>query len=163
MRRLLVSLTLAAIALLALPALASAQNDVARGSGFTLFSFPQQFSFNAQSNFNGSEPSGSVSFTDTNTDPNQTFKGRVTCLSVVGNVATMSGPITDVQGFPVFGVVNSFVLTATDTGKFGVTPDLVRYFTTSAPPAPAPTCVTFTGFVGQPIQSGEIVIKDSNS
>lgn len=163
MRRVLAGVALALAALLAFPALASAQNDVARGSGFTFFSFPRQFNFNAQSNFNGTQPSGSVSFTDTNTDPNQTYKGRVTCLSVVGNVATMSGEITDVQGFPVFGAPTVFVLTATDSGKFAVTPDLVRYFVTSGTPPPPPTCVTFTPFVGSPIESGEIVIKDSNS
>ena len=161
MRKLLI---VAGLALFAFPAVASAQNDVARGSGFTFGSFPSEFSFNAQSNFNGTEASGSVSFTNTNTDPNQTYKGRVTCLQVIGNQATMSGDITDIQGFPVFTGPTAFVLRATDTGKFGTAPDMVDYFLLfGAPPPPAPSCLAGFTLFPFPIQSGEIVIKDSNT
>ena len=160
MRKLLI---VAGLALFAFPAVASAGNDVARGNGLTFGSFPPEFSFNAQSNFNGTGASGNVSFTNTNTDPNQTFKGRVTCLQVIGNQASMSGDITDVQGFPPGFTATAFVLRATDSGKFGTTPDMVEYFFLSTPPPPAPGCLgTFTLFPF-PIQSGEIVIKDSNS
>src|SRR5215218_7032347 len=50
--------------------------------------------FNAKSSFNGTAPSGSARFTFRNEDPNQVFRGEVTCLNVQGGYATLSGPIT---------------------------------------------------------------------
>lgn len=163
MKRLSLVLALAATVLLAVPAFASAQNDVARGSGVFSFSSFNHFSFNAQSNFNGTGASGSASFTNPNTDPNQTIKGRVTCLSVVGNEATISGDVTDVQGFTFETTIRSFVIRATDSGKFGVTPDLVNYVFLSTPAPPEPSCAASFTFTPFPIFSGEIVIKDANS
>ena len=163
MKRLLAVLAVATAGLLSLPALASAGNDVARGNGVSPF-FPSDFSFNAQSNFNGTQPSGSVTFTDPDRDPNLTFKGRVTCLNVVLNDATISGEITDVSGGDAgfFSTTRSFVIHAVDSGKFATGPDLVSYVTSSALPPPPPSCAAFV-LTPFPIFSGEITVKDANS
>jgi hypothetical protein len=163
MKRLIVVVALATTVLLAVPAFAAAQNDVARGSGVFSFRSFSQFSFNAQSNFNGTGASGSASFTNPNADPNQVIKGRVTCLSVIGNEATISGDVTDVQGFTFETTIRSFIIRAEDSGKFAVTPDLVNYTFLSTPAAPEPSCLSGFTFTPFPIFSGEIVIKDANS
>jgi hypothetical protein len=163
MKRLIVVVALATTVLLAVPAFAAAQNDVARGSGVFSFSSFSQFSFNAQSNFNGTGASGSASFTNPNADPNQVIKGRVTCLSVIGNEATISGDVTDVQGFTFETTIRSFIIRAEDSGKFSVTPDGVNYTFSTAPPPPEPSCLGAFAFTPFPIFSGEIVIKDANS
>ena len=81
MHRRVMAIAVAAASLLAAPAVAGAQNDVARGNGTASFTSFSQFSFNAQSNFNGTGASGNATFTNPNADPNQVIKGRVTCLS----------------------------------------------------------------------------------
>jgi hypothetical protein len=163
MKRWLAGATLGVAGLLAFPVLASAGNDVARGNGTSL-SFPREFNFNAQSNFNGSGASGSVSFTNPDSDPDTTFKGRVTCLQVIGNTAQMSGDIIDISGGQAqfFSTTRSFILRAIDSGRFATTPDQVGYFVSSALPPPPPTCVVFSPFTS-PIFDGEIVIKDATS
>ena len=164
MKKVLAGLVLTAAGLLTLPAMAGAGNDVARGSGVATSSFPEQFSFNAQSNFNGSGASGNVTFTDTDFDPNLTIRGRVTCLQVIGDTAQMSGDITDISGSGAqfFTTARSFILRAVDSGKFASAADQVGYVISSALPPPPPTCIVFAPFIS-PIFSGEIVIKDSNS
>src|SRR5687767_13421063 len=163
MKRLAAALALATSVLLAVPAFAAAQNGGARGNGVSQCSSFSKFSFNAQSNFNGTGSSGSASFTNPSSDPNQVIKGRVTCLSVIGNEATISGDVTDVQGFTFNTTIRSFVIRAEDSGKFGVTPDAVNYTFLSTPPPPEPTCAAAFTITPFPIFSGEIVIKDANS
>ena len=162
MHRRVMALAVVAASLLAAPAVAGAQNDVAKGNGTASFSSFSQFSFNAQSNFNGTGASGNATFTNPNADPNQVIKGRVTCLSVIGNQANISGEVIDVQGFTFPTTIQSFTITALDSGKFGTTPDAVSYTFSSAPPPPPPTCTAFT-FTPIPIFDGEITIKDANS
>jgi hypothetical protein len=162
MKRSLLCAALAALTLLALPALAAAGNDVAKGNGFFQFSSFSQFSFNAQSNFNGTDATGSATFTNPNADPNQSIKGRVTCLFVAGNVATIAGEVTSVQG-NLFTTIRSFYITAEDSGKFGTAPDAVNYFFSVNPPPSDVACTAPFTITPFPIAQGDIVVKDANS
>src|SRR5215208_2072029 len=105
--------------------------------------------FNAKSSFNGASPSGSARFTFRNEDPDQVFRGEVTCLNVQGDTATLSGPITDARGGSTLTVERrgtyeprSFVITAVDNGDapddigYVLSPDLATdqtCYTQSAP------------------------------
>ena len=91
------------------------------------------------------------------------IKGRVTCLSVLGNEATISGDVTDVQGFTSETTIRSFLIRASDAGKFSPTADAVTYTFSSNPPGPEPSCIAGFTITPFPIFSGEIVVKDANS
>src|SRR5215213_6620330 len=103
--------------------------------------------FNAKSSFNGTSPSGSARFTFRNEDPNQVFRGEVTCLNVQGGYATLSGPITDARGGSTLTVggqtyePRSFVITAVDSGRGSPNPDYIGY-KLSADVATDQTCYT---------------------
>jgi hypothetical protein len=163
MKRFFALAAVALVGVLALPAIASAGNDVARGNGTSAnFDFFEEFAFNAQSNFNGSEPSGHAVFVEPDQDPDQKIVGRVTCLSVIGNQATISGDVTDVTPgtFPGFAI-RSFIIRAVDNTEVGL-PDQIDYFFSSGLPPPPPSCGAFT-FFPSPIVDGQIVVKDATS
>ena len=132
---------------------------------------PQQFvstadvDFSAKSSFNGTNPTGSVRFTFRNENPDQVFTGDVTCLSVQGGLARLSGPITDARGGSTLtagGRVfepRSFVITAFDSGKGDPNPDSLGFVLSSAP-ATDVTCTTQDAPT-VPVREGEVVVRDA--
>src|SRR5215203_6010181 len=118
--------------------------------------------FNARSSFNGASPSGSARFTFRNEDPDQVFRGEVTCLNVQGNTATLSGPITDARGGSTITVggqtyePRSFVITAFDGGD---NPDAIGY-TLSPNVATDQTCYT-QSIQQDVVRDGEVVVQDA--
>ena len=90
----------------------------------------------------------------------ETLSGPVTCLRVAGNMAVVGGAITDINPPSAsLAVYRSYVIFASDSGKFGAGPDTLFYqFSTSLPP-PDGACPV--PLVGPPISSGEIVIQDT--
>ena len=122
--------------------------------------------FNAKSSFNGTSPSGSARFTFRNEDPDQVFRGEVTCLNVQGNTATLSGPITDARGGSTLTVdgqpsyePRSFVITAVDNGKFSTQPDYIGYVL-SPDLATDQTCYTQSAPLNV-VRDGEVVVQDA--
>jgi len=122
--------------------------------------------FNARSSFNGASPSGSARFTFRNEDPDQVFRGEVTCLNVQGNTATLSGPITDARGGSTLTVdgqpsyePRSFVITAVDNGKFSTQPDYIGYVL-SPDLATDQTCYTQSAPLNV-VRDGEVVVQDA--
>jgi hypothetical protein len=136
-------------------------SDVAKGHGTTFFG--DAFAFSATANFNDTGARGSVRLDTAIGAQAVTFYGDVTCLRVLGNTASIAGTVTNISPpVAVFGNTKSFVVQATDGGKFGSAPDTVYYqfFSTPAPPdgvcpAPAPLNI--------PISTGDIVIVDAIS
>src|SRR5215218_6709121 len=122
-----------------------------------------ELDFNAKSSFNGTAPSGSARFTFRDQDPNQVFRGEVTCLNVQGNTATLSGPITDARGGSTLTVggqtyePRSFVITAFDGGRDN--PDYIGYVL-SADVATAQTCYTQNALTNA-VRDGEVVVDDA--
>jgi hypothetical protein len=122
--------------------------------------------FNAKSSFNGTDPTGSARFIFSDQDPNQVFKGDVTCLNVQGGFATLSGPITEARGGSTLTVEGrgtyeplSFKITAFDTGKSDPNPDLIA-FELSPQPATADSCNTPLSPL-DPVRDGEVVVEDA--
>jgi hypothetical protein len=136
-------------------------NDVAKGHGTTTFG--DSFAFSATANFNDTGAHGSVRLDTALGAQEVTFYGDVTCLRVVGNTASIAGNVTNISPpIAFYGNIKSFVVQATDGGKFGSVADTVYYglLTTPAPPdgacpAPSPANV--------PISTGDIVIGDAIS
>lgn len=160
------ALTFACACLLAFPALAHAapQQDSVKGHG-TNFS-GQGFAFSATSTATGFDAQGSVRLDFGTVQGTVTISGDVTCLDVVGGTAaspataTIWGRITRVQPpsnnlaqFP------TFVVSATDSGKFGSGFDTEIHGVSSAPPPPDGACPS--SFTGSPISSGDIVIENA--
>src|SRR5215203_3220296 len=118
--------------------------------------------FNARSSFNGTDPTGSARFTFRNEDPDQVFRGEVTCLNVQGDFATLSGPITDARGGSTITVggqtyePRSFVITAFDGGD---NPDFIGYVLTPDL-ATDQTCYTQNAQLDL-VRDGEVVIDDA--
>jgi len=118
--------------------------------------------FSATSTATGFNASGSVRITVQNADPNQVYTGQVTCLRVVGATATtpatafIGGVITTA---PPGSFASSFVITASDSGKFANAPDTFNGFVTSSPPPPDGGCPT-SGF-GSPVADGEVIINNA--
>jgi hypothetical protein len=156
MRTLLAALALSLGAVvLAAPAGAAADADKVRGH---VDQGTQIVDFSATSNFNGTEPRGTVKFTQPNSDPNTVFTGTVTCLSVVGNTFQATGPITAVRNnqFPGFTPM-SFVIQGSDGGKFGTAPDTFSGSVSFFNPPPL-TCAA--NAAGSPVVNGDIVVED---
>jgi hypothetical protein len=159
----------------------SATGHVTGATGLTLippppgcppqFCPPQQSSvtadvdFSAKSSFNGTNPTGSAKFTFRNEDPDKVFTGEVTCLTVQGGFANLSGPITESRGGSTLtagGQVfepRSFVISANDSGKFSTQPDFLG-FVLSSQPATDVSCTTQFG-PSDVVREGEVVVKDS--
>jgi hypothetical protein len=163
MRRLLVSLVVVVFGVGVTAPIAAAGFDKASGhvdQGGSIWDF------NATSNFNGSEPRGSVKFTQPNSDPNTVYTGKVTCLNVVGNMFQATGPITSVRNFPFPGFQAAyFVIQGSDSGKFAPSgsPDTfsgsVSITAGTTPPSP-PACVATA--VGLPVTDGNVIVEDSS-
>src|SRR4051812_20931988 len=112
-------------ALMMWPVMAAAgTNDTAKGTGSTTVfptggnpggPAPARVSFNATSNFNGTEAMGSMSVTI----GANTWAGDVTCLQVMGNFAEIAGYIERAQGSETLNGVNpqSFDIQVTDNGN----------------------------------------------
>jgi hypothetical protein len=135
--------------------------DVVRGRGVDFFGPP--FSFRATSNFNGTDPGGTVALSF-NTGPGglTTFYGEVTCLRVLSNVASIGGRVTKIDPpQAALGGIQSFVIFTSDTGKFNPAPDTATYGVSTAPPPLATGCPAPAA--GLPLTSGEVVIQDALS
>jgi hypothetical protein len=157
MRTLFAALAASLVAVvIAAPAGAAAGSDKARGH---VDQGAQIVDFSATSNFNGTEPRGSVKFTQPNSDPNTVMTGAVTCLSVVGNTFQATGPITSVRNnqFPGFSPM-SFVIQGSDGGKFGTAPDTFFAQVSFFNPAPL-TCAANP--MGQPVVNGDVIVEDA--
>jgi hypothetical protein len=161
MRRCL--LVVGAVFLFLTPVVADAApaGDLAKGRGIDFFGPP--FSFRASSNFNGTDPNGTVRL-GFNTGPGglTEFYGDVTCLRVAAGLASIGGRVTKIDPPAAsLGSIQSFVIQTSDAGKFSPAPDTVTYGVSSAPPPPATGCPVPTG--GLPLTSGDIVIQDALS
>jgi hypothetical protein len=109
-----------------LMASATSSNDSAFGTGSTTaFPYggdpagpaPAHVSFNASSNFNGTEPFGSMSVTI----GANTYSGDVSCMQTSGNFAAIAGYVERAQGSETFNGVNpvSWYIEVTDNGSSG--------------------------------------------
>ena len=118
--------------------------------------------FDAQSNATGFDASGRVRFTNRSTDPNQVFSGEVTCLRVIAATATtpltavIGGVITDA---PPGSPVASFIITATDQGKFATAADTFGFSLSTAPPPPDGGC-SLPSFTS-PVADGNVIIENA--
>ena len=113
--------------------------------------------FSASSNFNGTDPQGTVRFINDSQDPNLVITGEVTCLLVTGNTASIVAEVNTIRG-GTSSFAQSMILTMTDSGKFQNLPDTFRGFTSSSPATsvcPPPDTFQSTVF------DGEIVVHDS--
>jgi hypothetical protein len=155
MRRLLVALSLALLASLAVAvgvATASHGTDYARG---TVDQGSADWRFTATSNFNGTEPRGTIRLTFANEDPNLVLTADVTCLRVVDGLFEARGVVTDVRGGTT--IINSLIIRGSDEGRFSTTRDTfagLASLSTEPGPCALPT-------PGSPVQDGEIVVHDS--
>lgn len=156
MKRLVVALSLAMLVSLALGAAAYAASgrDSAKGTvdyGLSVWRF------SAQSNFNGTQPSGQVRFIQTDQDPNRVITGDVTCLQVLNGSASIVAEVTDVRGGTTS--FRSIIIETTDSGKFSPTPDTFFGTLTSSPAlAMCPPI-----FNQSPVTNGEVVVVDATS
>ena len=157
MKRLLAALSLALLVSLALGAAAYAASgrDSAKG---VVDEVNQEWRFSAQSNFNGTQPSGQVRFIQENQDPNLVITGQVTCLQVLNGSASIVAQVTDVRG----GITNaqSMVIETTDSGKFSTTPDT---FGGSLPSTPATQLCPPPSIFQRPVLKGDVVVVDATS
>lgn len=155
MKRLLAALSLALLASLAVGvgvASASHGTDYARGN---VDQGSIDWRFSASSNFNGTEPRGTIRATFRNNDPDLVVTADVTCLTVVDGLFEARGVVTDVRGGTFFA--DSVIIRGSDAGKFSTTPDTFSGgFSSLTDPGPcaAPT-------PGITVQDGEIVVHDS--
>jgi HAMP domain-containing protein len=171
---------LLALSVTAVTAVGASQQNVAKAN----ISNPcDQLDFNATSNINGTDPSGTMTHTFPCNDPNTVFKGAVDCMivtrdPVTGNGrATIAGHYTSVRN----GVLNpanttGWIIVAEDnraSGSSSGNPDRYRFFGTGPfagvfdpvtgdfTPVPFPTC-TPPPLATNPVVKGDIYIKDAN-
>jgi hypothetical protein len=179
MRRFVVLTALLLVGIVPAAATAAAQQDVARGN----ISNPcDQLDFSATSNFNGTDPSGTMSHTLPCNDPNSVFKGAVDCLVVTRDPvtgfgrATLAGHYTSVRNGsldPAF--ITGWIIVAEDNRPSGAStgnPDRYRFISTgpfvnifdpatgALVPVPSPTC-TPPDVTTNPVIKGDISIKDA--
>jgi hypothetical protein len=155
MRRTLLTLTLAALALALVPGVATAKKteDRVLGSGEALGGLVG-FSFdNVRSDPFGGHPTGHVTITDAG----QLFaRADVECLNVVGNTATMSGTVRQSDLFETGGTL---VVTAQDIGPSGQG-DLLHAVHNPTGFDPTTACnILGTGLL--PVTDGDIVVEDA--
>jgi hypothetical protein len=159
MKRQLAALTLALLVSFTVGAgvAYAADSDYARGT-VKRFGF-EEWRFNASSNFNGTNPQGTVKFTRTDFDPDAVVTGRVTCLLVTGSSARIIAEVTDVRSSGgAFNFAQSMVISTTDSGKFpNNEPDLFTGGVSSGPatnvcPPPSP---------GGTVIDGEVIVHDA--
>ena len=147
MRRTLLTLTLALLALALVPGVATAKQarDRAYGSGTA---GPYAFEFDAQSDALGGDATGVFALSVVG-DPATAFRGEVTCLQVLGNSARFGGIVTESTfGSPVVGDEVTFsVLDGGQADVFSGTGGI-------------PLCSPFS-VVSFPVDSGNIVVEDA--
>jgi hypothetical protein len=118
--------------------------------------------FNARASFNGADPSGSARFTFRDQDPDQVFRGDVTCLNVQGDTAILTGPITAARGGSTVTVEGqtyeprSFVIRAVDNGD---DPDEIG-FELLPSLATDQTCY-FEDAIDRVVRDGEVDVDDA--
>ena len=124
---------------------AQPDQDSVTGSGTTANNFT--FDIEARSGPSGENPTGQVSFT---WRQGVLFAGRVSCLVVNGNVATLNVEVTP----PLqFGPLITMDVTDSPTG------DLIRAIPTARSPD---DCSPLTsGVVEFPVSSGDVVVVDA--
>src|SRR5207248_467128 len=107
---------------------------------------------NARSNADGTDPRGHIAVSGT--PPVQTYRGRVTCLSVVGNQATVGMEILK-SSDPT--MVGKGELWSVFDGADARIPDRIAGY----PMTPAPPTVCPPLFFNVPIVSGDYRISDA--
>jgi hypothetical protein len=129
-------------------------------------------SFSATSDITGTNARGSVTFSNTLLNPNQSITGDVTCLNVfVGTFfgltkfAGIGGVITGGKNVQV-GAFNSFFISAVDnddlTGEnSSVSPDSINiaFLNTGGQGQLTTPCQAFTSNASGPISSGDIEVE----
>jgi len=161
MKRLVILLS--ALALLAWPAVVSADHGTDSVRGNVRLFGQIEVNVSARSSQAGSDASGRVTFTNTITDPNQTWRGDVTCLRIVGATATTAATfytVARVTDAPPGDFAQSIHVFGTDAGKFAQAPDTLAAFTSSLPAPPDGACPVPT-FSGSPVSDGEVTIHNS--
>lgn len=135
--------------------------DFAAGGGST---FAWRFGFGATgitSEADGGDPHGAVNFQGLGpTYP--TFHGRVTCLAVLGNIATVGGAAEIV--FPPFGTFHGFAFVVQDNGEpvGGQPVDLFGAIALLPSPPPEEGCVFPLLFPPvTPLSEGNVTVHDS--
>jgi hypothetical protein len=91
------------------------------------------------------------------------FDGKVTCLNVVGNVATVSGLMTRTDPpVPPLSTADGFVVIATDGGhpSAGVTPDAAQIFLFEGAIDPTTCLAPLTNSFGFVARKGNITVRD---
>jgi hypothetical protein len=153
---------------LAVPSASSAQmpapqptQDTVVG-GATILSPFRGLSVNAHSDPDGSNPSGEASAGARST---YSVTGHVTCMTVVGNRATVGFAVD--SGFSVFGNLGHLIFVE-DNGSPGAGRDLANDVEAAVPPTscPAPTDEDLVPFPfipirPQPIEGGDITVVDA--
>ena len=148
----------AAVQLTSTPSMAASGGDVAKGRGTTFFGDP--FDFSATASFNDLGARGSARLGTAFGAIEEIASGNVTCLRVTGSLAVVGGAITDINPpNAAMAGLHSYIISATDSGKFGTGPDTLTYGFFTAPPPPDGACPTSAS--GLPISTGNVVIQDT--
>jgi hypothetical protein len=153
---------------LAVPSASSAQMPAPQPTqdsvvgGATILSLFRGLSVNAHSDPDGSNPSGEASAGARST---YSVTGHVTCMTVVGNRATVGFAVD--SGFSVFGNLGHLIFVE-DNGSPGAGRDLANDVEAAVPPTscPAPTDEDLVPFPfipirPQPIEGGDITVVDA--
>lgn len=158
MRRLSV-VALSVLLLVAIPALATAKHSPGKGPKHNLVVGSARFStpvasvrINAKSGPNGENPRGHFFLTEFGWQ----FRGSVTCVRVVGNLASVGGRVTSSSGVGAPAVGSGFIQLTQDNGSPGRN-DRSQTIRGSSPPmtCPAPTTPAFV------LARGNYVVKDA--
>jgi hypothetical protein len=117
------------------------------------------FTFNAKTDSSGVTTGQTEGF---NRNSGTKWHGTINCLSIVGNVATMSGTVTDVSpATPPYFVVGSPILfQVIDNGEgSNAIPDLISLtFFYGTPPAPACNAPGLGIFATIPVEHGNVQV-----
>jgi hypothetical protein len=168
MNQKLILTTVIVAAALAVPSASSAQmpapgptQDSVVGQATILSQF-RGFGVDAHSNPDGSNPSGTA---DAGARSTYSVSGHVTCMTVVGNRATVGFAVD--SGFSVFGN-HGHLIFVEDNGSPGAGRDLANDVEAAIPPTscPAPTDEDLVPFPfipirPQPIEAGDITVVDA--
>ena len=131
----------------------------ATGSGqFHVSGDLRTFTFNANTDSSGVTTGQTQGF---NRNAGVKWHGTLNCLNVVGNVATMSGVVTDITpglGDP-FLVGNFIVFQVIDNGQgHNAPPDLISLTFFFPAGSPNPGCTGFGIFATIPIELGNVTV-----
>jgi hypothetical protein len=158
MRR-LSAVALSVLLLAAIPALATAKHSPGKGPKHNLVVGSARFSvpvasvrINAKSGPNGENPRGHFFLTEFGWQ----FRGSVTCVRVVGNLASVGGRVTSSSGVGGPPVGSGFIQLTQDNGSPGRN-DRSQTIGVPSPPMTCPVPTT-PGFV---VAKGNYVVKDA--